>query len=163
MNEILINIIGTILGGLILTLVLFLLNEYIFPKHNLTGEWKTIIKIKSTTYKPFNNLRIEYSIHLLQKNNEILGSGEKIKDIKVDGKETIFLRENRVLINIDGYFDRKFFSNSIIYMNINEEGRKRKTRATYFLALTNKNTLIGTFISTSGDSSGEIIMTKSQN
>lgn len=155
------NIIGTIIGGLLLTLILFLLNEYVFTKINLTGEWIASIKIEKTSYKPFENLIVVYKIHLIQKGYELSGSGEKIKDVNPDGSETVFIREKRVLIDIDGYFERKYFAKNKIYLNINEEGRKRETRATYFLTFHHHNDLQGTFISTAGDASGKIQMKKS--
>jgi len=158
MCELLIDIIGTIVGGLFLTLILFLLNEFVFPKKNLTGEWKTTIKIENTTYIPFKNLIIEYKIHLIQKGYELSGSGEKIKDIKPDGSGTVFLREKRVNIEIDGYFERRFLGKSKVYLNINEYGRKRETRATYILTFNGKNNLKGTFISTAADAGGIVIM-----
>lgn len=160
MCEIIINIIGTIFGGLLLTLILFLLNEYAFPKINLTGEWKTIITIEETTYSPFKELKVEYAMHLIQKGYELSGSGEKIKDIKPDGSETVFIREKRILIDIEGYSERKFFGKSIVYLNINEEGRKRDTRATYILEFNHNNILSGVFKSTAGDASGKISMVK---
>ena len=160
MCEITVNVIGTIIGGILLTLILFLLNEYVFPKPNLTGEWKTIIEMKETSYNPFKDLKVEYKIHLIQKGYELSGSGEKIKDIKPDGSETTFIREKRVLIDIEGYFERKYFEKSKVYLNINEEGRKRETRATYILDFNHKNNLSGVFISTAGDASGDVSMDK---
>jgi hypothetical protein len=160
MHEILINVIGTIIGGLILTLILFILNEYAFPKMNITGEWKTITIIEKTSYNPFKNLTVEYKIHLIQKGYELSGSGEKIKDIKPDGTQTVFIREKRVLIDIDGYFERQFFGRSKIYLNINEEGRKRETRATYILTVYSNKILEGTFISTAGDAQGKVKISK---
>ena len=160
MCELLINIVGTIIGGLLLTLILFLLNEYTFPKKNLTGEWKTTIKITETSYTPFKQLTVEYKIHLIQKGYELSGSGEKIKDIKQGGNETVFHRENRVVVDVDGYFERKYFRKCKVYLNINEEGRKRETRATYFLTLTADNKLEGNFISTAADASGQVTMVK---
>ena len=56
MIDILTNVIGTIIGGLILTFVLFYLNEYVFLKQNLTGEWETIISIEKTSFRKFINL-----------------------------------------------------------------------------------------------------------
>lgn len=160
LNDLGINVLGTILGGMLLTLILFLLNEYVFKKKNLSGEWNTVIKIEETSFNPFKDLQIEYKIHLLQKGYELSGSGEKIKDIKQDGSETVFEREKRVIILVDGYFERKYFAKSKIYLNINEEGRKRKTRATYTLTLKNDKNLEGTFITTAADASGKINMTK---
>lgn len=161
MCDLLVNIMGTVVGGLIFTLILFLLNEYVFPKSNLSGEWLTTIKVQETSYKPFRDITIEYKIHLIQKGYELSGSGEKIKDIKSDGKETVFLRENRVIVDVDGYFERKYFRKSKVFLNINEEGRKRETRATYFLTVINNNNLNGHFISTAADAKGLILMMKS--
>ncbi|MGC4023060.1 MAG: hypothetical protein QM734_14510 [Cyclobacteriaceae bacterium] len=156
MCEVLINILGTVLGGLCLTFILFVLNEYFFRNENLTGEWITCVKITKTSYKPFENLVVEYKIHLIQKGHELSGSGEKVKEIKPNGEEIIFKRENRVLIDIEGYFEKRYLRKSKIYLNIEEEGRKRETRATYFLSLDNDKALIGTFISTAADASGSV-------
>jgi hypothetical protein len=161
MCEILINILGTVIGGLFLTLILFILNDFVFPKRNLTGEWTSTIKINKTSYKPFEDLSIEYKIHIIQKEYYLTGSGEKIKDIHDDGTETVFVREKRVLIDVDGYYERKYLAKHKVYLNINEEGRKRETRATYFLVFCGPNELQGTFISTAGDASGTVIMKKS--
>lgn len=160
MCDLIVNVLGTIIGGLLFTLILFLLNEYVFPKNNLTGEWKTIIKIEKTSYNPFNDLTVEYKIHLIQKGYDLSGSGEKIKDIKADLSETVFIREKRVNIDLDGFFERKYFGKSKVYLNIEERGRKRNTRATYTLTLKDHNTLEGTFISTAADACGSIIMKK---
>lgn len=160
MIDLLVNVLGTIIGGLLFTLILFLLNEYVFPKNNLTGEWETRIKVTDTSYIPFQDLTVEYKIHLIQKGYELSGSGEKIKDIKADGNQTVFLRENRVNIDVDGFFERKYFGKSKVYLNIEEEGRKRDTRATYTLTLNKHDILEGTFISTAADAKGTIIMKK---
>lgn len=160
MCELLINILGTIIGGLILTFSLFLINEFIFPKKNLTGEWQTITQTKKTTYNPYIDLKIEYQIHLIQKGYELSGSGEKVKDIMPNGEETVFKREKRVNIDIDGYFERRYFRKSKVYLNITEEGRIRESRSTYVLTLKTKNTLLGNFISTAADSSGIVNMTR---
>lgn len=161
MSELSINIIGTIIGGLLFTLILFLLNEYIFRKNNLTGEWETAIQIDKTSYNPFKNLKIEYKLHLLQKEYELVGSGEKINETKPSGVKTIYLRKNRITNTIDGYYERKYLGKSTVYLNLNEKGRTRDTRATFILTFKDKNTLEGTFISTAADASGKVKMKKS--
>lgn len=160
MNDLLINVLGTIIGGLLFTFLLFLLNEYVFIKKNLTGEWKVIVKIEKSTELKYENLKIEFKFHLIQKGNEISGSGEKIKDVLVDGSQVLFTPDKRVNVEIDGFFERKFFGKSKIYLNIKEEGRIRKSRTTYSLKLTEKNKIEGVFISSSADSSGIVLMQK---
>lgn len=159
-NDLLNNILGTIIGGLVLTLILFGLNEFVFAKKNLTGEWITIMKIDKTSYASYENLSIEYKIHLLQKGNELIGTGEKIKDINQDGSETIFELEKRVIIEVNGYYQNRYLKKSKVYMNISEEGRRRESRSTYSLTLLNKDKLSGIFISTAANSQGGIEMSR---
>lgn len=161
LTELSINIIGTIIGGLLFTLILFLLNEYIFRKNNLTGEWETAIEIDKTSHIPFKDLKIEYKLHLLQKEYELLGSGEKINETKPGGVKTAYLRKDRITNTVDGYYERKYLGKSTVYLNINERGKIRDTRATFVLSFKDKNNLEGTFISTAADASGKVKMKKS--
>lgn len=160
MEDIIINVVGTIIGGLLLTLLLFLLNEFIFNKKNLTGEWDSNLEITKSGYNLYKGLIIKFKIHLIQKGYEISGSGEKIKEIYPEGKENIYQRDKRVIISVEGYYERKFFAKSIIYLNICEEGTQRQTRATYKLYLKNKNNLEGEFITTAADAKGKIKFTR---
>jgi len=161
MNEFFLNILATIVGGLLLTFCLFLLNEYCFNKKNLTGEWDVTVKVQKSSYSSFENLSIKFKFHLLQKGSEISGSGEKVQDINPDGSNTIFDREKRIIVHIDGYYERKYIRKSNIFLSITEDGEQRETRVTYFLRINNATNLKGTFISTAGDASGQIEMTKS--
>ena|SRR6476620_6304171 len=160
-SELSTNIIGTVIGGLLFTFVLFFLNEYIFRKNNLTGEWETEIQIDETSYNPFKNLKIEYKLHLLQKEYELVGSGEKISETKPSGVKTTYLRKNRITNEIDGYYERKYIGESKVFLNVNEKGRTRDTRATFVLTFKDKNNLEGTFISTAADAKGKVKMKRS--
>ena len=160
MIDFLTNVIGTIIGGLILTFVLFYLNEYVFLKQNLTGEWETIISIEKTSFRKFINLKIEYKLQLLQKGYEIVGFGEKIKDIYPDGKEYEFEPQKRTRLEVNGYFERKYLGKSKIHIVIEERGRVRETSATYFLTISNNTELKGKFISTAANSRGSVKMVR---
>lgn len=161
MCELLIAITGTVIGGLLLTFCLFLLNERLFTKYNLTGEWVTKTTIQGTTYGLYKDLRIEYKIHLLQKGYELIGSGEKIRDIHKDGSITEFEFAKRVIVHVDGYYERKYFRKSKIYLIIHEEGKGRETRATYLLTIINSKKLTGTFKSTAANTEGIVEMVTS--
>jgi len=154
------DIITTVISGIVLTLILFLFKEYLLPKKNITGEWKTKLKIKESSFNPFINLGIEFKIHLLQNGNEIIGSGEKIKDINQDGSETVFERKKRVKIEISGYYEKKYLRRSKVYFNVIENGTERESRSTYVITVRNKKHLKGTFTSTAGDSVGTVEMVK---
>lgn len=123
----------TIISGLILTFILFFINEVCFPKKNLSGEWEAKLNIVKTSYDNYKNLKLVYKIHLIQKGYELSGSGEKIKEISSDGNEIEFAAEKRVVINIEGYYQRNYIRKSLITLNIQERGRRRESRATYIL------------------------------
>ncbi|MEP2447613.1 MAG: hypothetical protein ABJI69_10315 [Balneola sp.] len=160
MPEVVFDILITIAEGLLLTLILFLLNEYVFLKKNLSGEWKIKLIIDETSYNPFKDLSIYYKVHLLQKGYELSGSGEKVKEINSQNEVTEYEKDKRVTIDINGYYERKYLNRSIIYLNIVEKGRIRESRATYTLKIKNKKLLKGTFITTAADSQGKIKMKK---
>jgi hypothetical protein len=155
------NILATIISGILLTFILFLIKEHILPKKNITGQWKTILKINKSSYKPYNNLNIEFNIHLLQNGTQITGSGEKVRDFHIDGNETVFERNKRVKLEIIGYYEKTYLRKSKVFLNIIEKGRERESRSTYVMTVTKSTLLNGTFTSTAADSRGSIKMTKS--
>jgi len=69
--------------------------------------WKNIIQ---KIYQP----KIEYKLQLLQKGYEIVGFGEKIKDIYPDGKEYEFEPQKRTRLEVNGYFERKYLGKSFL-------------------------------------------------
>ncbi|MFI4963582.1 MAG: hypothetical protein ACHP6H_06985, partial [Legionellales bacterium] len=135
-------------------------NEFILPKTNITGEWKVNLLIEETSYNKYKGLGIEYKFHILQKGYEIIGTGEKIKDIYPDNKEYSFQRIKRVRINTTGFMDRKYLDKTKLYFNILEDGRIRPTSATFTLILIDENNMSGTFVSTSADSKGTVKFTR---
>lgn len=161
MSEILINVIETIIGGLLLTVILFFINEHVLPIHNLTGEWDVESLTEKTLRNPYKNMKLYYKFHLLQKGQEIIGSGEKIKEKLYDGKIQEYNREKRVLSEINGHYQRNFFGRNKVFLNIVENGELRQSRTTYILTVKNKKEIFGTFISTIADSSGSTKLTKS--
>ncbi len=158
MEGFLIAVLSTIIGGLILTFMLFLLNEFAFQITNLSGEWKTIITVQESSYNPFKNLIISYKFHLIQKGYEISGSGEKIEETKGDGSLVKFNRSSRVTVKIEGYYERKWLRRSKIFLNVCEEGKSRETRSTYVLLINESGVLTGNFIWTAGDTKGQVNM-----
>ncbi|MGV8946463.1 MAG: hypothetical protein ACOH1N_08545 [Lutibacter sp.] len=160
MNELLCEISSTVISGIVLTLILFIINEYLLPQKNITGEWKSTLKIENSAYNPYKGLTIEYKIHLLQKGKEIIGSGEKIKDILLNGDEVEYIGDKRVKISLNGYYERNYLRKSKVYLNISEYGLKRESSATYFLTVKSSKRLIGNFTGTAADSSGIIIFKK---
>jgi hypothetical protein len=157
-SELINNILGTILGGLLLTAILFFFNEYMFPKPNLVGEWNGAITIKKSSVASYINLEVTWKIQLLQKGVEVSGLGEKVKEINSQGDELKYDVTKRVHIEIDGYIERNYLKKSKVSFLIYEDGRVRPSSTTYILNIIDSSTLSGVFISTAANTSGEVVL-----
>jgi hypothetical protein len=151
---------ASLTSSVIFTFLIFFLNEKVFKKANLTGEWDVKTKTKKTAYNPYRDIKLYYKFHLLQKGSEIVGSGEKIKEIKNDGSILSYDSSEIIPLEIIGHYERRFLGKSYIYLNIKEKGQKRESRATYNLKIINKNLIKGYFKTTAADSKGTIVMKK---
>lgn len=61
----------TVIGGLLITLILFFFDEVVLPKRNLTGEWRLTSTMLKSTYRPMINVKGYSKIEILQKGNEL--------------------------------------------------------------------------------------------
>jgi len=146
-------------GGVILTFILFALNEWVFRKKNITGEWSVVEIVKTSSIKDdFNGIVLKFKFHLLLKGYEIEGSGEKISETPLGKTEYFYEHDKRVTVTISGYLERKFLSKSKIFMHVIEDGRKRESRTSFILSFEDKNKMKGDFISTAADSNGSVTM-----
>lgn len=152
------NIIANFIGGLSVVAFLFIWNEFLGSKGNLTGEWEVENTVSSTEYKPFDNLKVIWRMHILQSENIISGSGEKIKDVTKTDDENSSVHEytptTRDTVELQGYIKKNYLRKSQVFINVIQVGQLRKSRATYMLELINKSTMVGTFVTTAGNSKG---------
>lgn len=159
-SEFILTIVGTVGGGILLTFILFLLNEFVFTRRNITGVWIIKTEILESSFNPYLHLRNEYHLNLLQKGNELIGTGEKLKDIS-NKREIRFAHSKRPTISIEGYYDRKYLGKSKLYLQVLEQGSSRETRAMYILKFEKVDRLEGTFSSTAADSRGIVEIERS--
>jgi hypothetical protein len=149
------NIIGTVIGGFVFTIILFVLREYVFTIPNCNGYWKLESKTTQSAYNPYVNLLIRYHVLLYQVGNKIKGSGEKIEEENAStNHRQKYTGANRVQLIIEGSLSKKYFSRSIMTIHIIEQG-SRTSSSVYFLKYNffRKN-FNGNFFSTAADSSG---------
>lgn len=158
-KDLYINLMGSLLAGILLTLILFGLNEYVF-KINLSGEWEVEEIIEETTHLPYKDFKIFYTFHILQKGFEIIGTGEKIKQIENEKTTTVFETIKRTRVEFEGYIEKGYLSETKVYFLIHDFGRLRESSTTYNLVFKEKNLLIGTFKSTAANAKGSVIMRK---
>jgi hypothetical protein len=151
-----IGVAATVVGGAILTFLLFFFNERVFPTPNLTGEWRIAETTTKTTHSAFMNV-IGYSeIELLQKGCELIGSGDITSEKNPNGDTLTFKPEARVKIDVTGYFEHNFIAASKVYINIIRYGELTKSTTTYILILKDKDHLTGSFFSTIANERGTV-------
>lgn len=155
------GIISTILGGIMLALLLFVFDEWVFPPKNLTGEWSITTTTLSSRYKPFENVKQEFIFEFLQKATDIIASGEKSEEINPDGRVIVFNPEKRVRLEMTGYMERNYIRRSRVFLNIIERGERAVSTTTFFLTFIDNDHLKGTFISTVSNSKGEVLLSRS--
>jgi len=160
MHSFFMELIANVVSGLIFAFILFLFKEYLFPMMQITGEWETTLVIAKTLFAPYQDVDFQYKVHLLQNGNRIRGSGERIKDLKRDGTETVYEPGQRIKIKIEGYYEKKYLRKSKVFFNVIELGNEREIRLTFFMEVKNSKFLKGTFTTTASDSSGTIEMRK---
>ena len=152
------NFCGSCLAGGIVLLGAFLINEKLYSL-DLTGIWETTLNITvSNTVKDYE---LKFTIHILQNGSQILGYGEKISEKPPEGTVYQYETSKRVIIDVNGTIDKKYFSKSSVSIVIKEHGRIRDSSTVYFLKYDRKtHKLEGKFSSTASNSSGSVKMTK---
>lgn len=156
-KDLVVNLMGSLLAGILLTIILFALNEYLF-KINLSGEWEVEEIMSEISYIEYQDYKVYYTFHLLQKGNEIIGIGEKIKQIESEEITTVFETTKRTRVEFEGYIEKGYLTRTKIYFLIHEFGRQRESSTTYTLTLKEKHTLIGIFKSTAANAKGPVAL-----
>ena len=152
-NELILSIIGTVLGGLLLSLIYFILYEFFYRIPDLSGKWEFEETTIITSYNPYKNMKVKYLIILWNEGQNIFGSGERISEIN-QNESFKYKPENRININIQGHIRKRYFWNDEIIIHYFEEGRKRKSSTIHKLELKSKSNIKGTFFKTAANASG---------
>ena len=137
---ILMGIIGVILGII----------EYreSHPSINLTGEWKIINTIDSTSYPLYQDMQLGYRIFLQQDGKKITGEGEKCWE---NGKEIPSTAHSP--ISIEGTLD-----GMVVTATCTEKGARRSTSGSFIWTVSPDGRMLkGSFTSTAANSQGTSI------
>jgi serine/threonine protein kinase len=133
-----------ILGGLI-GIYTFRHNS---PKIDLSGEWKIENTIQSTSFHPFQGLRLGYRVFLSQRGTDLTGTGEKWSE---DDKWLPPKAHTPIQISAS-------ISGNKIFATFQETGAQRTTTGTFdWTYQPETNSLSGTFSSTAADSRGSSV------
>jgi hypothetical protein len=153
------NALGTIIGGVFLTIFYFAVAEKLLRLPQLSGTWILETTAADTNYNPFRGMVLRYKVLLLQDRTSIQGTAEKVYE-KSD-KERVFTGTNRTRASINGVIRKAYLSRSALLLHVTEQGFERPfswvVRARC-LCFGTRTYLIGVFSSSAGDTSGTLIL-----
>jgi hypothetical protein len=116
-----------------------------YSRYDLSGKWIITNTIQSTSYQPYQGLKLDYTVFLSQHGTDITGYGEKESE---NGRDLPPGAHNH--ISITGSIRGKKITATFV-----EEGTRRKTEGTFeWTCEPGNNTLAGTFTSTAADTAG---------
>lgn len=153
------NALGTVVGGIFLTVVYFVLREKLFRPPRLAGTWVLESTISQTKYNPFRGMVLRYKVLLFQDGNDLHGTAEKVYENS--DKERVFTGADRSVCTFEGTIRKSHISRSTIFLHVQEKGEQRsfswimEARCRHF---GRRMQLVGRFSGTAGDASGIVAL-----
>lgn len=124
------SLFATILGGALLTSLLFFLRERAFPFPEISGHWILTTITKHSAYNPYKNLAIKYEIIIWREGSKIKGTGEKFFEISTQGRKE-YLGKKRRRTKIEGSVEKNYLKKDKLYMHMTVDDFGRES--TYYL------------------------------
>lgn len=147
------DILATIIGGIILTFLFFLIKEKLFNLPNISGKWYFQTKTVETKYNPYKNMILGYRAIIWKEGNKIEGTIEKIYEHSINGIRNIEGKDIK-RSTFQGNFERNYFRSSNLQIHVNENGEGRESTTYYELNIKCDNFLEGTFSSLIAEQTG---------
>lgn len=162
MESVLLNILSTVIGGCILTLLFFFIREKCFPLPNINGMWHLKNITVNSAYNPYKGMTLGYKAILWCEGNKVLGTTEKVYEDSVNG-ERKFVGTNRCRGVVEGYIKKNYFSKDKVILHVVENGFSRESTYSYELTVQNKtHTLDGCFSTMVADQDGYTTWSKEE-
>lgn len=146
------DILATIMGGLLLALIFFLLQETIYSLPNIDGSWTLTLKTAKTVYLPYKDMELMYLVLLWRQGNSVFGSAEKISEVSSQGYRE-YIGNDRSIATIDGHIQKNIFSPDRIVLHMKEENKARRSSTVHILEFKGKD-IKGRFVSTIANQEG---------
>jgi hypothetical protein len=148
------DVIATVFGGAVLTLIFFLLREKAFGLPKLDGAWVYEQKTLQSEYNPYKNLTLRYIAFIGRNGNQVYGSAEKYFEITAEGKTREYVGKSRSRVEISGHVEKRYFSKDLISIHIVETGELRESSTIHVLESIDSNKLMGRFSSSIANQDG---------
>lgn len=146
------ELVANILAAFIISFVFFLISDFVFSPPNLNGKWEMILKINDSEYFNYKGILLKYNIYLIQKEDEIIGTAEKLGEYKND---KFFKYKTPIRSEINGSITRNYFKNDILNIHFVEHGQKRLTSSYFELTRFDDSYMSGRFSSSAAKSNGK--------
>ena len=150
---------GTVIGGVLLALIFFLSNDFLFRLPALSGLWTFQSETCLTSYNPYKGMKLTYLVLLWQEGHAIYGSGEKVRE-DVKGAIRNYTGEHRSRIEIRGYATKRYFKKSEVVLHFKEHAEKRESSTMHTLRICGNATMEGEYATTVANSSGKARWTR---
>lgn len=163
MDNLILNVLATVIGGCILTFLFFLIREKFFPLPNVNGMWHFKNITKNSTYNPYKGMILGYTAILWCDGNKVSGTTEKVYECSVNGDRK-FIEKNRCRGIVEGFIQKNYFSKDKIVFHIVEDGFGRESTYSYELDFYKKtNSLEGLFSTMIADQDGQTTWSREKN
>jgi Transglycosylase len=158
------NAVGTVVGGLFLTVLYFALGQKLLRPPRLSGAWILESTTSETEFNPYKGMVLRYQVLLLQDGTKVHGTAEKTYERS--DKVRVFTGVSRTTAVLDGTIEKAYGSRSTVVLHVVEEGKRRpfswmvEARCQSF---GRRMHLVGRFSSTASDSSGAVVLQRVRN
>lgn len=155
-NQLLLSIIGTVLGGIFLSIIYFVLYEFFYRIPDLSGTWSFTENTLKSSYNPYKNMKVTYLAIIWNEGTNIYGSGERIKELTMQGLHE-YENDQKVNVEIQGHIKKRYFWNDEITIHYFEDGAKRKSSTIHRMQMKSNKLIEGKFFKTAANATGAII------
>ena len=128
----LVQVLSTVIGGLLFTYIFFLIRDNWFGFPRLCGKWEYIIKTTETAYRKYQGMELKYNVALFRDGNKLYGTAEKLEE-RVNNEFREFIAHERSRGEVTGVYQRNFFKKyDLMNIHIKEQDSREST---YFCSL----------------------------
>ena len=145
-NSFLSDVVATLIGGIALAVLFFWFREKIVPLPKITGRWYFEMSTVHTSYKPYQDMILRYVAMLWCEGSRVEGTVEKIYEISSTG-ERAYVGEYRTRGKAEGYIEKNYFSQDMLFLHIVEDGHGRESTSFFELVAGSKESMKGSFSS----------------
>lgn len=150
-----VNILSTLISGVVLAVLFFWFREKIVPLPKITGRWYLEMHTVSTTYNPFQNMILRYVVMLWREGNRVEGTVEKFYENSSNG-EREFVGTDRTRGKVEGYIEKNYFGKDKLFLHVIENGHGRESTHFYELVADSMTEMNGNFSSMVANQSGTV-------